>query len=110
MRATTAQALRRSCSSLHPPCPPPQRGACADSSKRERAAALWRRLHMSALKEVLPKFGLVYSDRGQLAEVMSKPKLIPIKVETTPCSAAARAPPCACASFNPPPPPPRVPV
>ena len=60
---------------------------------------------MSALKEVLPKFGLVYSDRGQLAEVMSKPKLIPIKVETAPCSAAARAPPCACASFNPPPPP-----
>jgi hypothetical protein len=35
---------------------------------------------MSALKEVLPKFGLVYSDRGNLAEIMSKPKLIPIKV------------------------------
>jgi hypothetical protein len=35
---------------------------------------------MSGLKEVLPKFGLVYSDRGNLAEIMSKPKLIPIKV------------------------------
>ena len=43
---------------------------------------------MSALKEVLPKFGLVYSDRGQLAEVMSKPKLIPVKVECSPASAA----------------------
>ena len=35
---------------------------------------------MSSLKEVLPKFGLVYSDRGNLVEIMSKPKLIPIKV------------------------------
>lgn len=35
---------------------------------------------MSSLKEVLPKFGLVFSDRGNLAEIMSKPKLIPIKV------------------------------
>jgi hypothetical protein len=35
---------------------------------------------MSGLKEVLPKFGLVYSDRGNLVEIMSKPKLIPIKV------------------------------
>ena len=38
---------------------------------------------MSALKEVLPKFGLVYSDRGNLAEIMSKPKLIPVKVGAT---------------------------
>jgi hypothetical protein len=38
------------------------------------------RKSMSGLKEVLPKFGLVFSDRGNLAEIMSKPKLIPIKV------------------------------
>jgi hypothetical protein len=42
---------------------------------------------MSSLKEVLPKFGLVFSDRGNLAEIMSKPKLIPIKV-CDPCSSS----------------------
>lgn len=31
------------------------------------------------LKEVLPKAGLVYSEKGALAEVLCKPKLIPIK-------------------------------
>ena len=32
-----------------------------------------------AIKFSLPKAGLVYSERGNLAEVMCKPKLLPIK-------------------------------
>jgi BBSome-interacting protein 1 len=31
------------------------------------------------LKEVLPKTGLVYSERGALSEVLCKPKIIPLK-------------------------------
>ena len=31
------------------------------------------------LKEILPKTGLVYSERGALTEVLCKPKIIPIK-------------------------------
>ena len=31
------------------------------------------------LNEVLPKTGLVYSERGALAEVLCKPKIIPLK-------------------------------
>ncbi|ETV76775.1 hypothetical protein H257_09232 [Aphanomyces astaci] len=31
------------------------------------------------LQEVLPKAGLVYSERGNLSEVLCKPKLMPIK-------------------------------
>jgi hypothetical protein len=31
------------------------------------------------LSEVLPKTGLVYSDRGSIAEVMCKPILLPLK-------------------------------
>merc|ERR1712216_145374 len=33
----------------------------------------------NALKEVLPKAGLVYSEKGNLGEILCKPKLIPIK-------------------------------
>ncbi|OQR94266.1 hypothetical protein ACHHYP_01531 [Achlya hypogyna] len=31
------------------------------------------------LQEVLPKAGLVYSERGNLTEVLCKPKIMPIK-------------------------------
>ena len=31
------------------------------------------------LKEVLPKTGLVYSERGALTEVLCKPKIMPLK-------------------------------
>jgi BBSome-interacting protein 1 len=33
----------------------------------------------SQLREVLPKTGLVYSERGALAEVLCKPKIMPLK-------------------------------
>jgi len=32
-----------------------------------------------ALHEVLPKAGLVYSEKGNLSEVLCKPKIMPIK-------------------------------
>jgi BBSome-interacting protein 1 len=31
------------------------------------------------LQEVLPKVGLVYSEKGNLSEVLCKPKIMPIK-------------------------------
>ena len=31
------------------------------------------------LQEVLPKAGLVYSEKGNLSEVLCKPKIMPIK-------------------------------
>jgi BBSome-interacting protein 1 len=31
------------------------------------------------IEEVLPKSGLVYSERGGLSEVLCKPKLMPLK-------------------------------
>ena len=31
------------------------------------------------LREVIPKSGLVYSERGGLAEVLCKPKVLPLK-------------------------------
>lgn len=34
------------------------------------------------LQEVLPKAGLVYSERGNLTEVLCKPKILPIKSAT----------------------------
>ena len=34
------------------------------------------------LSEVLPKTGLVYSERGPLTEVLCKPKIMPLKSET----------------------------
>jgi BBSome-interacting protein 1 len=34
------------------------------------------------LREVLPKAGLVYSEKGHLTEVLCKPKLLPIKSAT----------------------------
>ena len=33
----------------------------------------------TALHEVLPKAGLVYSEKGNLSEVLCKPKIMPIK-------------------------------
>ena len=33
----------------------------------------------STLHEVLPKAGLVYSEKGNLSEVLCKPKIMPIK-------------------------------
>lgn len=33
----------------------------------------------SRTKEVLPKTGLVYSERGMLTGIMCKPKIMPIK-------------------------------
>lgn len=34
------------------------------------------------IQEVLPKAGLVYSERGNLTEVLCKPKIMPIKSVT----------------------------
>ena len=34
------------------------------------------------LTEVLPKSGLVYSEKGALSEVLSKPKIMPLKSVT----------------------------
>ncbi|KAE8907042.1 hypothetical protein PF005_g2347 [Phytophthora fragariae] len=34
------------------------------------------------IQEVLPKAGLVYSERGNLTEVLCKPKIMPIKSAT----------------------------
>eukprot|EP00962_Isochrysis_galbana_P054730 scaffold26333_cov90-Isochrysis_galbana.AAC.2 len=31
------------------------------------------------LQEVLPKAGLVYSEKGNLSEILCKPKIMPIK-------------------------------
>ena len=36
----------------------------------------------STLHEVLPKAGLVYSEKGNLSEVLCKPKIMPIKSNT----------------------------
>ena len=33
-------------------------------------------------KEVLPKSGLVFSEKGELAEIVCKPKILPIKSAT----------------------------
>ncbi len=38
---------------------------------------LW--LQKPALQEVLPKAGLVVSEKGNLTEVLCKPKLMPLK-------------------------------
>jgi len=34
---------------------------------------------INEIREILPKSGLVYSERGGLAEVLCKPKILPIK-------------------------------
>jgi len=36
----------------------------------------------AVLQEVLPKAGLVYSEKGNLSEVLCKPKIMPIKSVT----------------------------
>lgn len=33
----------------------------------------------ATLREILPKQGLVYSERGSLSEVLCKPKILPLK-------------------------------
>ena len=34
------------------------------------------------IPEILPKAGLVYSEKGNLSEVLCKPKIMPIKSQT----------------------------
>lgn len=34
------------------------------------------------MQEILPKAGLVYSEKGNLSEVLSKPMILPIKSRT----------------------------
>ncbi|GBG26955.1 BBSome-interacting protein 1 [Hondaea fermentalgiana] len=36
----------------------------------------------AALQEVLPKTGLVFSERGNLSEILCKPKILPLKSAT----------------------------
>lgn len=36
----------------------------------------------AVIEELLPKAGLIYSERGALTEVLCKPKLLPIKSAT----------------------------
>ena len=55
----------------------PEGGAVAEASKEEQEAAL-----LDQLEEVLPKAGLVYSEKGTIGEVLCKPKIIPIKSVT----------------------------
>ena len=33
----------------------------------------------SEIKEILPRTGLVYSERGALSEILCKPKIMPLK-------------------------------
>lgn len=61
-----------------------RRGACV-CRRGARAPAERRRCvrvccgNQPAIREVLPKAGLVYSEKGNLSEVMCKPKLMPLK-------------------------------
>jgi len=34
---------------------------------------------LATLKEIIPKNGLVYSEKGTQAEILCKPKIIPVK-------------------------------
>lgn len=34
---------------------------------------------LDALKEVIPRNGLVFSEKGSLSEILSKPKILPLK-------------------------------
>lgn len=36
-------------------------------------------MQAAPIREILPKAGLVYSEKGNLGEVLSKPKIMPIK-------------------------------
>ena len=36
----------------------------------------------TVINEILPKAGLVYSEKGNLSEVMCKPKIMPLKSQT----------------------------
>jgi BBSome-interacting protein 1 len=36
----------------------------------------------SSVKEILPKAGLVYSEKATLSEVLCKPKILPLKSAT----------------------------
>ena len=36
----------------------------------------------SAIKEILPKAGLVYSEKATLSEILCKPKILPLKSVT----------------------------
>ena len=37
---------------------------------------------IEALKEVVPKNGLVYSEKGAMTEILCKPKILPLKSMT----------------------------
>lgn len=46
----------------------------------KHAAVSSIKLLLQAIKEVLPKAGLLYSEKGSLVEVLCKPKIMPVKV------------------------------
>jgi hypothetical protein len=71
-----AQVRRVSASSLHAPRRVYARGGDIPSmpAPRQQAAA-----GPLPLAEVLPKAGLVVSEKGGLSEVLCKPKILPIK-------------------------------
>ena len=50
--------------------------------------------------EVLPKAGLVYSEKGNLSEVLCKPKLLPLKVRTIPSTSRVICAGCTCLLWN----------
>ena len=54
--------------------------AAADQRRLLQQEVLIKRLLTSQqMQEVLPKAGLVYSEKGNLSEVLCKPKIMPIK-------------------------------
>lgn len=65
-----------------------------DSSRRSFASQANR------FPEVLPKAGLVYSEKGNLSEVLCKPKLLPLKVRTIPSTSRVICTGCTCLLRN----------
>lgn len=53
---------------------------CCDSySKTLTIRALFYAISQPVIEEILPKSGLLYSEKGNLAEVLCKPKIMAIK-------------------------------
>jgi BBSome-interacting protein 1 len=48
----------------------------------EKKAQLVLKMVDNRIKEILPKAGLVYSEKASLTEVLCKPKILPIKSNT----------------------------
>lgn len=48
----------------------------------ETKAQLVLKMVDNRIKEILPKAGLVYSEKASLTEVLCKPKILPIKSNT----------------------------